>query len=456
MWFLVQDKGLPSELEIVVFDLWALRIAQLGDKIASNRPESDSQSQFQVFNTLETDDSVTTDAERGRLKNDTRQRDRKLAGVPNLRDCLALCYLGILTLRLPFTPGDIYAWVTDGKLAYRRAIKLLPLAMRDRLPSTYHAILDPNTLFKYMRFYNTVTDLQISFSKDHGIQWPALNVPLLLYRYLKELALPLELYDATTRLANLLGYDFAPHHNGNKRIGIRHLPEAQFLGCFMVCIKLLYPLDDERRIPKSSSEPTTTGMDWDHWCTQMAASTALQPEEKEPFTTDELMKIQEKDVFSMPSDRLDQYLDFYADTFLDEAEVQRTRDVDDFRNALYNMFPIQSRGERHFPRHVSDGLTLQKQLDIVKEVHESMQPVSATPDEDDLLQSLRPGQEYQVWKKGQDVPERAKVLYEKAANLAGLSVDMLVLAVFFTEARIEQWRRRQMTAQHTEVGNESG
>lgn len=452
VWFLVHERGLPAELETVIFDLWALRIAQLGEKIVSDLPESDSQSQ--VFNTLETDDDETTDIERGLLRNIPGRRDRRLAHAPNLKDCLALCYLGMLTLRLPLTPGDIYAWVTDGKMAHRGAIKLLPLNMRDRLPPAYHSALYPNTLLNYRRFYNTVTNLQISFAKDHGIAWPALNVPLLLYRYLKELALPLELYDATTRLGELLGLTFAFDYDGKKRLGIRHLPEAQLIGCLIVCTKLLYPFDEAERHPKSSAEPTATAVDWESWYGSLVTGKKAPAEDEGGFTTEELLKVQEKDVFQMAPDQMDQYLDFFTDTFLDNAEMQRTKDNDDFRNALYTMFPIEG-SKRHPPRQSSDGLALQEQFEQVKTVHSSMKSVAVVNDEAADADTLRPGQNYEVWKRGENLPERAKSFYEQAAKLAGLSMDMIVLAVFFTEARIEQWRRRHTKARAAHASDDA-
>ncbi|KAH7371389.1 hypothetical protein BKA66DRAFT_572882 [Pyrenochaeta sp. MPI-SDFR-AT-0127] len=450
VWFLVHEQRLPAELETIVFDLWALRIAHFGDRIASNDPEVDSQPQSQVFNTMESEESDTADNERGLLKR-LRGRDRKLTGAPNLKDCLALCYLGILTLRLPITPGDIYAWVTDGKMAYRRAIKRLPLAMRDRLPPAYHAVLDPNTQLSYKRLYTTITDIQISLEKDHGLLWPALNVPVLLFRYLKELALPLELYDATIRLGDLLGHDFALHYNRKKRLGIRHLPEAQLIGCVVVCVKLLYPFDDERRYPKTVLEPTATTFNWRDWHDQMRAVGMKQRGSRECLTTEELTMLNEKDVLSMQPDQMDQYLDFYAETFLDDAEIQRTKDADDFRNALYNMFPIDGR-EQHLHSQLSDKPPYQQRLEVIKAVHSGMKPVAVKSDEKAGQDALRPGQMYVSWKNEQDIPEQAQAFYKEAARLAGLSMDMLVKSVFFTEARIEQWRRKQTRRQDAETG----
>ena len=344
------------------------------------------------------------------------------------------------TLRLPFTPGDIYAWITDGKLAYRRAIKLLPLTMRDRLPPVYRAVLDPSAPLTYTRFYKTLTDLQISYDMDHGILWPPLNFPLLLFRYLKELALPLELYDATRRLGDLLGHEFAPHYEGKKRLGLRHLPEAQLISCLIVCIKVLYPFDHQKRSSESLTGHTVTAMDWDVWCNEMNVMNDSPREDTWRFTSEELTNLQEKDVLSMASEEMDQYLDFYADTFLDDAEIQRTKDTDEFRNALYNMFSIDSE-IKHPPKQVAGETSLQRKLDVVKAVHSAMGIVPEATDRDG--RHLRPGQAYPLWKTEHELPEAARVLYEKSARLAGLSMSMLLLAVGFTEARVEQWKRAQ-------------
>ncbi|KAG9195278.1 hypothetical protein G6011_00399 [Alternaria panax] len=439
LWYLVKDRGLPVELETVTRDLWSLRIAQLGDKIASHDQEaSESHSQQQVFSTMDSEEDAT-DNEKGHLRDVKEKRNSRLSAVPNLNDCLILCYLGITTLRLPFTPGDIYVWVTDGKLAYQRAIKLLPLAMRDRLPPAYRAVLDPSAPLTHTRFYKTLTNLQISYSKDHGITWPALNVPLLLFRYLRELALPLELYDTTKQLGGLLGYDFAPHYDGKKRLGIRHLAEAQLVSCLIICVKLLYPLDDEKRFPKSSSEPTAAAMNWQAWSEQMKAAEEARRGDNGRFTNEQLTRLQEKDVFSMEPLDMDHYLDFYANTFLDNAEIQRTRDVDDFRNALYDMFPIDTEAQ-HLPLEMAHGLPLEQKLEVVKAVHSTMNTVPTVAEDTEVL---RVGQAYPVWKTEKDLPDAAKLLYREAAKISGLSVNMLTLAVGFTEARVEQWKKAQ-------------
>jgi RNA polymerase I-specific transcription initiation factor RRN7 len=359
-----------------------------------------------------------------------------------LHDCVALCYLGLLTLRLPTTPGDIYAWVTDGKIAYMRAIKLIPVAMRDRLPPSYRAVLDPQAMMNYKRFYTTLTNLQISFQKDHGVVWPPINARLLLFRYLKDLALPLELYGATLRLGELLGYDFALHYNDRQRLSVRNLPEAQLVGCLIVCVKLFYPFDKVKRYPTSFSEPTAAVVDWKKWCKAIKAPNTRQHENNSDFTTEELTKLTESNVFDMQPHQLDQYLDFYANTFLDDAEIQRTSENSAFRRQLYGWFPIE--GGRQYPSvQLSDERTHLQKLETVRAVHSKMKTRIAVEEEEAESSVARPGQAYPLWKKEQDVPERAKVLYEEAARIAGLSMDMMVSAVFFTERRVEKWRKKQ-------------
>jgi RNA polymerase I-specific transcription initiation factor RRN7 len=174
----------------------------------------------------------------------------------------------------------------------------------------------------------------------------------------------------------------------------------------------------------------------------MNAAEEIQRGDIGRFTTEQMTKLKEEDVFSMGPEEMDQYLDFYADTYLDEAEVQRTRNTDDFRNALYDMFPIESEVP-HPPSAMANGLSLRQKMDVVKAVHAGMETITPVADEDTGKKTLRPGQAYQVWKTEEDLPEAARMLYDKAARIAGLSMEMLVLAVGFTEARVETWKKAQ-------------
>jgi len=430
LWFLIHERGLPAELETVVQDLWALRILQFESRITSERQEFDS-SQAVATSESETDGETNQPG----LEN----RKKKLKDTPNVMDSLVLCYLGIITLRLPVTPGDIYTWTTEGKLTYRRAIKLLPTTMRDRLPAYYHVALDPNSLLSLPRFYSTLIDLEVGFEKEFGILWPPLNTPVLLFRYLKELALPLELYDATIRLGNLLEYDFAIHTEGKTALGIRHVPEAQLIACLVVCVKLYYPFDGERRYPRSISEPAATTFNWRSWCTIIGNAKLKSREGDSQYTVEELTKLKEKDVFSMSGDQMDQYLDFYLSNFLDETHIEANEANDDFRNAMYGMFPVTT-GIAPSENRQSDDTGSEKQLETVRAVQGRMRTNQVVADGEEDPGMQRPGQSYMSYKKASNLPEHADVFFEEVARVAGLELHMLVNAVFFTERRVEKWK----------------
>ncbi|KAF1952356.1 hypothetical protein CC80DRAFT_479584 [Byssothecium circinans] len=431
VWFLVHDKGLPSELETVVQDLWTVRILQFEEKITDKKQEFDS-SQALLASDIDNEDDKEPSV--------FHSHDKKLQETPTLIDCLVLCYLGIITLRLPVTPGDIYDWTTEGKMAYRRAIKLVPVTMRDRLPNGFLGSLDPNSLLAMHRFYQSLFNIQRRFAIEHGVLWPPLNVPVLLFRYLKELSLPLELYDATIRLGNLLEYDFATHAEDTKRLGVRHLPEAQLIACLGVCVKLCFPFDGKPRYPRSNAEPAATSIDWRAWCNTMRNAENNRKDEGH-FTMEELTKLEERDVFDMTGDHLDQYLDFYLENFVDETDTPN-----DFRKGLYDLFPID-KSQPVLPEPSHQYGIGQEKWEALRKVHGNIKSRSAIAQSNEEAEVRRPGHGYVAYKRENFLPEHANVFYEEAGKIAGLTLEMMVSAVFAVENRVERWKRGQRALQ---------
>jgi RNA polymerase I-specific transcription initiation factor RRN7 len=430
LWFLIHDRGLPAELETVVQDLWALRILQFEAKTTSQRQEFDSS---QAVPATESDTDADTNP------SGLESRKERLKDTPNVLDSLVLCYLGMITLRLTITPGDIYTWTTSGKLAYRRAIKLLPTPMRERLPAYYHVALDPNSLLSLERFYATLIDLEVGFEREFGVLWPSLNAPLLVWRFIKELALPVEVYDATVRLGDLLGFDWALHTEGKVKLGVRDVPEAQLVACLVVVVKLFYPFDAERRYPRAGGEAAAMMMDWKGWCAVMMDAKMGERGDEERYSVEELTKLKEKDVFDMSGEQMDQYLDFYLANFVDEMRIDADEAGDGFRGALYDMFPVGKEGASTEAQRTDD-MESEKQWEIVRAVQAQMRPNAVVADGNRGGRVQRPGEGYVSWKKESSLPEYAATFYAEAARVAGLDLDMLIMAVFFVERRVEKWK----------------
>lgn len=92
--------GLPAELEIVVKDLWALRLQLLKDKVTV---ESDGDTIFSSQTQTE-DEAVTKDSTAGR------EWKVNAKAMPTLVETLGLCYLGIILLRLPISLGEMHRY----------------------------------------------------------------------------------------------------------------------------------------------------------------------------------------------------------------------------------------------------------------------------------------------------------------------------------------------------------
>jgi RNA polymerase I-specific transcription initiation factor RRN7 len=122
-YWLVKEKGFPEELETIVRDLWGLRIRLLFGKrdeeggYGSGRGTLGFSSQSEGENS--DTDGATSRSSRWSKKSGGIAKEGKL---PRLLETLALCYLGILLLRLPTSLGEIYKWVATDDMAYNRAV----------------------------------------------------------------------------------------------------------------------------------------------------------------------------------------------------------------------------------------------------------------------------------------------------------------------------------------------
>lgn len=197
----MHEQRLPSELETVVRDLWDLRIRNFaGLKRASaadgTEAESvlDSGTDGELFSSQAGSDSdastATTRTTASRAKSWTSEPGQDW-NLPGLFHCLALCYLGCLSLSLPVRVGHIYNWAKGDQLLFLEALDSLPQEMLDRLPGPYHrALAVKRASFQGGELHQAVLDLVLEYHLNYEMVFPEINTPLLLLDYLRELALP--------------------------------------------------------------------------------------------------------------------------------------------------------------------------------------------------------------------------------------------------------------------------
>ena len=211
------------------------------------------------------------------------------------------------------------------------------------------------------------------------------------------------------------------------------------------------------RYARSITEPAATAMDWAAWSNLIQEASTVKRDGKHRYTTEQLAKMEENDVFSMSSDQLDQYLDFYLANFLDETHLQANGAVDDFQDAMYAMFPVtpETNTQSQVP---FANQQYSRKLELVKAVHNTTKEAIVISDEDvmDDAGPLRPGARYVEYTKESVLPENARHFFAEAAKIAGLTVDMLIRCVRHIERKIvrEQGRRKKGSSQQAEAVDE--
>lgn len=138
VWWLVHEKGFPTDFEEIVRALWSLRVRNLplresgegarrrkgddgaeSDGYASSGIPMSSQSGGTTGESSDFDSSdAATTATTATWAPDAGRRWK----LPKLVDTLALCYLGCLVRRLPATTADFCGWAQKGDIDFLAAV----------------------------------------------------------------------------------------------------------------------------------------------------------------------------------------------------------------------------------------------------------------------------------------------------------------------------------------------
>lgn len=360
-------------------------------------------------------------------------------GSPNIRETLCLCYTGALLMREPITVADLFTWINEGRLLFYRAAKEVPLGMLERLPATYQELLAPQRLSKPEKLHQSLFELLSTFSSEFGMVLPPLNTPLVLYRWVRELALPVEVYAATQRLSRALEEKFSFNMTFKARSAesaLRH-PELRLMALLVAATKLLFPFDDTKRYPASAKDLSALSLQWPAW--QETQSRMLEQADRSGLPSyKKMMDFSQTDVLESADDRLDEYMDWYEQNIAsgDVREHGQAGKETDFRRALFRLFPAgrgdgpgrndQSEGLEYGDDHISEAL---------REVQSALKPKRVVEVDAGGNQVNRAGSFYRRHRIANDLEGPARMFHERAAALAGVSLDTMVRAVFLIEGK---------------------
>jgi RNA polymerase I-specific transcription initiation factor RRN7 len=122
-----------------------------------------------------------------------------------------------------------------------------------------------------------------------------------------------DIYVAARKLGRILELDYSfPNTLGRHTVTAN--PEIQIISLIIIATKLCQPFDDIARVPESVTDPSGLKLDWEAWSDIMA--------EKLPkgLKRGQEISVTDGDVFKMKGKELDDYLDWYHRTWVDDSD----------------------------------------------------------------------------------------------------------------------------------------
>ena len=337
--------------------------------------------------------------------------------------------------------------------------------MKAHLPGEYERALDTEAILRPDVLQTAVFRLCALYATEFGMSVPAINSSLLLFQYIKRLALPLEIYPTVKNLNTIVEFTFTYSLTSDsrpRRNATSH-PEAQLISLVVVATKLIFPFDSDvvKRHPRSLNEPAAQRIDWKKWVelrkhgtttfgTTGGDTSAGEGRSRLTLEKGREAEITDNDVLKMSGAEMDQYMDWYQRTWIkpDDAE-------DKVNKELLDMFPLNALPAENHGQDPEREIE-EAQLRTVQEVHAAMKlnrPISEDAarqlqlDCETPVEVKRPGSHYPPYRKMEDLSGAASVFYKAAAEVACMSVERLIKAVLHTEAKIETWRKEKRRAE---------
>lgn len=430
---LIHTIGLPAELEGVVKDLWTLRLQLLKSKIGAI-PDEDA-----VFSSQPQSETEAED------KHEGVGRKWKVKGKdsPSLIETLGLCYLGTVLLRLPVSIGEMHRWAVREDIPFIRAVRFIPIAMKQRLPAQYLRALDTTSPLEPDNLRKTIHNLSLFYTYHFELVFPPLNFSLLLYKQIRNLSLPITLHPKALQISQILSTTFAfPLPGFRQRIS--SLPEIQLMCLLVIAVKLYHPFDESTRHVRSLADSAALTVDWAVWVDTQSSHNVRVADEPHLERGSEI-SVTEKDVMSMQGEQLDEYMDWYERTYVDDSRAEGK--PHGLPKQLLDMFPTGRTDDSSATPYKYDQISVQEQDAIDKRLRTvtgklRLRNVATDNSED----SIQVGSLYKRFREAKDLTPHARAFHEAVAKAIGVRLETLILAVGQVERKLVKWREAKLKA----------
>ena len=210
-------------------------------------------------------------------------------------------------------------------------------------------------------------------------------------------------------------------------------------------MKVYHPFDSFARHVGSLSDPAALKLDWETWVDAHNSKNVRATGETHLERGSEI-NVTEKDVMNMTGEQLDDYMDWYEHTFVDESRAEEK--AHGLPKQLLDMFPTgRPDGSSptpydHARMAIKEQETIDNRLKMVVGKLRLRTVVSHDP-EDSIetdTHSTPMGSFYKRYRKIEDLTPYAKAFHEAVAEAIGVRLKTLVLAVGQVERKLVKWR----------------
>ena len=325
--------------------------------------------------------------------------------------------------------------------------------------------LEPDHLRK------TIHNLSLFYTHHFTLVFPPLNAPLLLYKQIRNLSLPsmaqsednikpaanktaVALHSQTLQISQLLSSTFEFPLPGSRQQTCS-LPEIQLVCLLVIAVKLYHPFDTSIRHVRSLADPAALTIDWESWVDGQS-SCKMHATGGTHLERGSEISVTEKDAMNMTGEQLDEYMDWYERTFVDESRAEeKSRGLP---KQLLDMFPTGRIDGSDPTPYSHDRMAVEEEEAVDKKLNTVMcklrlrSVVSDDPEGSMGISedSNRIGSFYKRYRKVEDLTPHAKAFHEAVAQAIGIRLETLILAVGQVERRLVKWKDAKVKADKME------
>lgn len=261
----------------------------------------------------------------------------------------------------------------------------------------------------------------------------------------------------------MLSYRFTLHQSDGRLTKVNH-PEVRLMSLIIISIKLIQGFDRLYRQPRTEDEPAALTLDWEVWKDYFQGQNSSSSSGE--LSDEGFVGATEESVFQMTGDQLDQYLDWYEQTWVKDADVGCEHVFPKYcvtrlmrpevTQGFLNLFPTgrstttTAQGSGKAQETSKQDAAMAARLAAVLQGSEVIACVSdeaATERktrETPQPRLYRPGSRYRRYRKVKELSAAARVFYEAVAKLIGVQLETLVQAVFQSELALDKWAQKHM------------